>query len=295
MTSFKTKDIKKNLGRSLLPFIPLKWRRQVLHIGRFGRPVSRNPKTFVEKVNWRMLHDRREIIATTGDKLSMKEHAMERAPEILVPETLWSGEDITEIQTKDWKCDWVLKPREGSGYLAFGSGSLFDSNISVATVNAWRHQDLYRVHGAWSYGQTVPGYLLERRIPTLNGEPPNDIRFYVFDGTVRLIQVDTPRFDQVRRRFYTPNWEPLDVRQGVALLDIAIDAPPRLGEMLSAAERIGVGYDFVRVDLYDVAAGIFFGEITAYATGGMAVFHDPAFEELVGSWWNLPSLKEVRG
>lgn len=224
----------------------------------------------------------------------MKRFVRSQAADVLIPETLWSGVNLDEVLDFDWACDWVLKPREGSGAVAFGRGSFRESGISSQTVKTWRHLEAYRVQGIWGYGQSGPGYLLERRIPTADGEPPNDFRLYVFGGKVKLIQVDTPRFQEVQRRFYTPTWEPYDVTQGPTSLAGVIDPPETLGDMVDIAERIGREYDFVRIDLYDVPDGIYFGEITPYPTGGNAKFSDSEFDEMLGSWWTLPGRAAVR-
>ena len=52
-------------------------------IPHFGRPV-----TFSDKINWRMLNDRRPLLEWTCDKLAMKDHVLKEAPAGLhVPRT----------------------------------------------------------------------------------------------------------------------------------------------------------------------------------------------------------------
>lgn len=276
-----------------MPHVPIPIKRQVLYFRQFNRLIPRKPVTFLDKIQWRILHDRRELIAIGGDKIAMKEYAA-RKSSVRIPETLWSGPDMTPILDRDWGCDWVFKPREGSGYVAFGSGSLRESGVTPESISGWRHMDHYRVQGVWGYGQAEPGFLLERKIPTPDGESPNDLRFFVFDGVVRLVQIDTPRFSQVQRRFYSPDWVPYEVTQGGKTLGAVMPRPDRLDEMLRVASEIGADYDFVRVDLYDAPDGIFFGELTPYPTGGMGKFSDSSFDRMLGDWWTLPPLAEVR-
>lgn len=270
--------------------LPLSYRRKILYRRRIGRSLSTPPASFTEKIQWRIVNDRRELISRGGDKLAMKLHVQIAAPSVLIPETLWFGEELRSIYHHDFKGEWVLKPITGSGHLEFGRGSMFESGIDLNRVKEWDPESIYRSHGEWAYSQARPGYLIERRIPTANGEPPNDYRFFVFDGTTRLIQVDTPRFNTVKRRFYTPEWSPLDVRQGGKELASVVPAPAALQEMLRAAETIGAPYDFMRVDLYESMDEIYFGELTPYPTGGLAAFDDYQFDLLVGSYWTLPNI-----
>ena len=272
--------------------LPIPVKRQMIYFWHFRRFITRNPETFLEKIQWRTLYDRRDLIAIGGDKVFMKEYASS-VSNVMIPKTLWAGEDIGPIMDVDWPCDWVLKPRSGSGYAAFGSGRLSNSGISPEVLEKWRSDDHYSVQGVWAYGQAEPGYILEQRIPTDDGRSPDDYRFFVFGGRVRVIQIDTPRTEGVRRRFYSENWEPFTVTQGGKQLGPIQDRPESLGDMVRIAEEIGELFDFIRVDLYHTRDGIWFGEITPYPTGGVGKFSDPAFDRMLGGWWKLPKLAEV--
>lgn len=267
--------------------LPVKQRRQILFKKWIGHPLPDVPTTFTEKIQWRIIRDRRELLARGGDKLSMKMHAQTADPSIAIPRTLWFGEDLSTVYERNWRTDWVLKPTTGSGHNSFGSGSLKDSGIRLDEVAGWNEDTLSRVHGEWAYSQARPGYLIEERIPTADGESPLDIRFFVFEGKVQVIQVDTPRSNVVRRRFYTPEWMPLEVNQGGKILDDVRPAPATLALMIDHASRIGADFDFIRVDLYEALGKIWFGEITPYPTGGLDPFTDPAFDQKLGSYWNL--------
>lgn len=280
------------LGRGLLRALPLSMKRLLLYLYAHRRFLPKHPVAFTEKIQWRILYDRRELIAIGGDKLRMKDHARTSGAAVLIPETLWSGTDLSAILHYDWQCEWVLKPIGGSGYAAFGSGSLHDSGISLAEVATWDFNDIHRDRGEWAYSTATPGFLIERRIPTLDGKSPNDYRFFVFDGQVRLVQVDTPRVGIVQRRFYTPDWKPLEVRQAHPLAP-ARPAPERLPDMVAAASLIGAPYDFIRVDLYDAPDGVTFGELTPYPTGGVVPFSDRGFDKQLGEYWRLPATRGV--
>ncbi|WP_172627244.1 ATP-grasp fold amidoligase family protein [Zafaria cholistanensis] len=280
-------------NNNALRFLPIAARRHLLFIRSHKRLLIGSPQTFSEKIQWRIIHDRRYQIAVGGDKLAMKDLAESKYPDIAVPETLWHGTELESIADVDWGCEWVLKPIGGTGHAAFGAGTLAASGIDLAEVKAWPYRNPFELFGEWAYGQARPGFLIERRIPTADGNSPADLRFFVFDGEVQLIQVDTPRVEEVARRFYTPNWEPLDVRQGGKRLGEVQPTPENLGEMLEAAKNIGSGYDFVRVDLYASGRKIYFGEITPYPTAGLARWDPVSFDAHLGSYWRLPSRSTV--
>jgi len=108
----------------------------------------------------------------------------------------------------------------------------------------------------------------------------------VFAGWVEIVWVDQDRFTHHRRNLYTRQWVPLDV-EFVYPRGPLDPRPARLDEMISIAERLADGIDFMRVDLYNVGERIVFGEITNYPEGGAALFDPPEFDETLGALWPL--------
>lgn len=60
-----------------------------------------------------MVYDRRPIIGLTCDKLRAKEYAAARGVNVI--STLWSGVDLSELETLDLPELWVLKPNHRTG------------------------------------------------------------------------------------------------------------------------------------------------------------------------------------
>jgi hypothetical protein len=111
---------------------------------------------------------------------------------------------------------------------------------------------------------------------------PLDYKLFVFHGRVRLIQVDSDRFQGHRRSLYTPSWERLPGRFQKYELTPDVERPPRLAEMVEIAETLATETDFVRVDLYAIGERIVFGELTNYPEAGNAPLVPAAFDREVG-------------
>lgn len=79
MTSPQIDRVLKPLGRKVMPHVPIPIKRQVLYFRQFNRLIPRKPVTFLDKIQWRILHDRRELIAIGGDKIAMKEYAARKS------------------------------------------------------------------------------------------------------------------------------------------------------------------------------------------------------------------------
>ena len=276
--------------RAVVVRLPLRFKRAVLYREAQGRwPADRHPRTFTEKVNWRVVHDRRPLIGRLGDKLAMRAYAAQVCPELKVPAVLWTGTDVAALADVDLPERWVLKPNHGTMRVHVGTGRPDVADLRRIT-SGWLEEPLFRTRGEWVYSQARRVLLVEEFLGS--GEPPADHKFLVFGGRVELVQVDTGRFGEHRRRLYTRDWTPVDVREAVAPGPVT-PPPASLPEMLAVAETLGAAFDFVRVDLYDVAGEVWFGELTPYPGGGLDPF-DPELDERLGALWQLPPRSAVR-
>jgi len=247
---------------------------------------------FTEKLNWRIVYDRRPILQWTCDKLRMKAHASSSSATVLVPRTIWSGRNTAELRSVELAGAWVFKPNHRSGSVHFGCDRITDVEHLELLASRWLEEYRGIRLGEWAYAEAEPTLLLEERI----GEPgtvPIDYKFFVFDGVTRMIQVDTGRFVDHRRRLFTPDWTPLPHRNVYPIAPV-MPPPRRLSEMLAIASDIGHGFDFIRVDLYDRPEGVYFGEITPYPGGGLEAYDPRDLDGLLGSYWKLPSPTELR-
>lgn len=277
----------KHVERRLLVRLDAYERRRWLYLrAHRRRPDLDSPRTFSEKVNWRILNDRRPLLAWTCDKLLMKAHAHAAQASVVVPRTLWQGTDVRELASADLPTHWVLKPAHRSGLVYFGDAGTDLERLHAATRD-WLTDVQGGVLAEWAYSQARPLLFVEEVIGR-PGEPPPDYKFFVFDGEPRLIQVDLDRFSGHRRSLFDPDWRKLDVR--LALPDGgAVARPPLLAEMLDAARALGRSFDFIRIDLYAGETAVVFGEYTPYPGSGLERFSPRSFDSWLGDQWRLPT------
>jgi hypothetical protein len=284
------RPIAASLPDAVVSRLPLRVKRAVLFRRAHGRWPARRPRTFTEKVNWRVVNDRRPLIGQLGDKLAMKAYAAEAFPAVQVPRVLWTGTDVAELPGAGLPERWVLKSNHGTMRVHIGTGAPDVEALRRVTAG-WLDEPLFRSRGEWVYSQARRLLLVEEFIGA-DGAVPADHKFLVFGGRVRLVQVDTGRFGAHRRRLYDPDWTPVTVAEAVA--PGAVTPPPAgLAEMTKVAEALGAAFDFVRVDLFDVDGEVWFGELTPYPGGGLDAF-DPVLDEQLGEWWQLPARSAVR-
>lgn len=281
--------------RRLVALIPLVVMRKVLYlfmIRRWGNFTE--PATFNEKVNWRIFNDRRDRIVKACDKMWMKEMARAAYPSanLRIPATYWSGTDLREAPDLTTLPPWVLKPNHSSGHALFGPDVHTDLQSLRNRAERWFERTPLEL-GEWGYSQARPLLLLEERIPTPDGRPPVDYKFFVFGGRVELIQVNRGRFDKKQTTtFLDADWRPLPVRWRIHPIAVE-ERPLELDKMLEIASVLGADWDFVRVDLYAVDGDVWFGEYTPYPGTGMLRYQPMSFDLEQGRQWQLPAPDEV--
>ena len=281
--------------RKLISRLPLPLLRHAFHLTMIHKLGNfRQPRTFNEKVNWRILYDRRDRIVAVCDKMRMKEMARAAYPgaQLRIPETYWYGTDLRDAPDLAGLPPWVLKPNHSSGHALFGP----DPQTSVADLleqtRVWWKRTPVEL-GEWGYGEARPLLLLEERIPTPDDAPPTDYKFFVFDGRVELVQVNRGRFDDQTATFLDADWNRLPVRWRIR--PVAEEPrPAELDTMLEVASTLGADWDFIRVDLYAVDGVVWFGEFTPYPGGGLLRYTPKHFDVEQGLHWQLPALERVR-
>ncbi len=277
---------------SLLGVLPSPVRRTLLYQQATGHlPPLLRPRTFTEKLNWRITLDRRDLLAPTCDKLAMKEHARRLAPGLVrVPETLWSGTDVAGLADVDLPAHWVLKPNHSCIRRCFGHGPADVAELRRRTTG-WVGEQYWRKSEEWAYRRARPCLLVEEFVGR-SGVVPADLKVLVVGGEPRLVELHTGRGDSHRTRVYSPEWEPLPWTIGYRPGPDA-DPPERLDDLLKAATALADGFDMLRVDCYEVDGELWFGELTPYPGAGLSPL-EPDLDAWLGQTWTLPPLRHTR-
>jgi hypothetical protein len=182
---------------------------------------------------------------------------------------------------------WVLKPNHRSGYIHFGHRQPDHLKLSAITTTWLDTFEATRMR-EWAYSTARPMLLAEELLGP-PGSPPPDYKFFVFHGKAELIEM-VNRYKGNQQRLYLADWSPLEVLYGPQKMAPVAPPPANLDRMLAIAERLGQGFDFIRVDLYDVDGVVVFGEFTPYPCGGLERFIPASFDAELGGKWQLPDL-----
>ena len=241
--------------------------------GRF--PDLASPQKFTEWVQWRKLNERSLLLAAMTDKIASKEIVTLRLGAQWVVPTLWRGTEAP--QTPPWPTPFVIKASHGCNQFAIVRDVASDWPEALARSRSWTTRRYGYWLDEWLYSKSEPGLLVEPFIGE-NGALPNDYKLYVFNGRAEVVQVHTDRLGSHRWVQYDRHWNRLSD-------GIEVPAPRMLDAMIIAAEALGQGHDFLRVDFYDLPGQPLFGEYCLYPGSGLDRFDPVSLDDLLGAKW----------
>lgn len=246
--------------------------------------------TYNEKIQWLKLFDNTMIKSVLADKYRVRQFVKEVVGDsYLIPlYGVWNRFD--EIDFSKLPQAFVLKCNHGSGWNAIVQNkNKTDINTLRERFNQWMSLNFAFLNGLELQYQKIPRKIIAEKFLFMeDGSDIKDYKLHVFDGKVKLIQVDLERNIQHKRNLYTRTWKyiPYSIGYPSSPQDLE-DAPFCLPELITVAEKLASGFMYVRVDLYIWREKIYFGEMTFTHGSGTEEFAPKEFGEKVGSWINI--------
>ena len=259
-------------------------RRFERHLG-FALDLD-EPRLLVEWIQWLKLHDVTPLHRLCSDKIAVRERVSEVVgPGILVPllDVLDDARDLTPHRIA--ASSFVAKTNHDCGGVVLcPDRGAFDWPGARAKLSRHLRREYWRSQRELAYRGIRPRVLVEAMLPGPGGGPPDDYKFFCFGGAVELIQVIGGRGARQTRTMMSTGWDVLPVaRLGVPTADAPPPRPPRLADMIAAAEALSGPFRFCRVDLYAIGETIRFGEYAFYPDGGYRPFVPIEWEERLGA------------
>jgi hypothetical protein len=266
-----------------LRLLPEPLARRARYRRRYG---SAPPQSLTQKIVHRKYFDRDPRMPPLVDKIEAKRLVGSAIGSEWVTPTLFAGTALPPLAERKWPLPFVIKASHRSGATLFVRSAADIDWPQIERVCAEWTASLYgQEWHEWCYGQIPPRILVEPMIAV--PEHLIDYKFFVFEGRVAMVQVDVDRHTSHSRAFYDPDW----CRQHATYIYPRhageLPRPRHLAEMIRAAQTLGAGWPFVRVDLYDLDSGPRFGEMTFYPEGGRGKIKPFEFDLELGRLWPM--------
>lgn len=279
------------LFAGIISLFPLKHRLNILYFRRFHKLCNfKKPIKFSEKIQYKKLYDRNNLLTIAADKLASKNFVSEVCPSLYIPQTLWESSDYNDLNTvllSSLPPNYVFKANHTSQTLEIiRNNNQLPLDLMKKKAKSWLKKDQSKTLGEWAYAN-IPRKIFIEEFLDFNNNVPDDYKFFVFHGKVKFIQFDSGRFTEHKRNMLTENWQDLGFNYSHPR---HIPTPPEpifLKEMIDISEKIGKHFDFVRVDLYYYNNQITFGELTIYPGAGFEKFPDEYWDIYFGKYWHI--------
>lgn len=268
--------------------LPLPVRRVVRYYKAFGYlPNLSRPRTFNEKILYKLQRDRREIIRIFEDKYLTRQYAQEKWGDAVVFAKLHRHyENADDIREEDLPSEFVIKASCTSGWVKIYRRGAPRNLVQIrALARKWLETRFASDYEEWWSRRARQRVLVEELLLD-DGELPHDYKFYCFDGTPRVLDVVINDFLGRRLASFDLSWKRLPYGENPWYPILRDLEPPRnFDKMCELARTVSRGHDFLRVDLYNIKGKIYLGELTNFPGHGLEPFvHDEEW----GKFWTVP-------
>lgn len=253
-----------------------------------------SPKTFNEKLQWLKFNDRNPHYTEMVDKFAVKKYVASVIGEEYVIPTIAVFDNPDEIDYGLLPDRFVLKCTHDSGGIVICKDKAsLDKTAATKKLKAGWSRNYYRFSLEFPYKDVKPRIIAEEFL-TNEGSDLCDFKVHCFNGVPKLVLVCKDRYSKggLTEDFFTEKWEHLDVKRPTHPNSTeTILKPAQLDEMLYLSRQLAKGIPFVRVDWYISNDRLYFGELTFFPASGMTSFVPKSFDDLFGSWLELPEKK----
>jgi hypothetical protein len=251
-----------------------------------GRPLPDIPQTFTEHLYHRMIaiHGKSNPTFTRlADKYLAREYIREKIGDRYLVEMLWNGTDPRQIPFDALPDVSMAKTNHASG-MTMVLRQPIDRTRVIDQFDKWLALNYYWVTRELQYLDIKPRIMVEEFLDDGRADGPLDYRFWCFHGKPALIQIDNK--PHTINPFYDLEWNDvgLSYRSWDAPRDIP--RPAHLDEMIAVSEALSAGFDFVRVDLFNVKGRVVAGELTFTPVIGQLDFRPKSWDSHLGKLWN---------
>lgn len=259
-----------------------------MYAEKIGHPLDwNNLRTYTEKMQWEKIENKDPRKTMLADKHAVRNWVANLVgEEYLIPELgVWNKFD--DIDFDKLPNQFVLKTNHGTG-TNFIVKDKSKMNIKEARkkFNDWMKMDFGYFNGFEThYSDIVPQIMAEEYLETEYGEL-QDYKFLCFNGEPYYCWVDLGRYSKHTRNVYDLEWNLQPWNQATyGVYKEPIPKPLNYDKMIDLVRILCKDFAQVRVDLYNVAGKIYFGEMTFTNGRGFDRIIPEEYDLILGDLW----------
>ncbi len=188
-----------------------------------------------------------------------------------------------------------------NNYSYFSSGDIYickdKSTIDFVElknkVNKWLKSRYYWRSREFPYKDIKPKIICEKYMVDSSGFELKDYKFWCFNGVVKYLYICLNRHKKPAFNvdYYELDWKPMPIENHYRKWDCSgqkLEKPKNYNKMIEFSKYISKDIPFLRVDFYEANEQLYFGELTFFPGSGFEIFRSEEFDNLMGSWLELP-------
>ena len=252
------------------------------------------PNSYNEKLQWMKLNYQNKLLNKYVDKYLVRDYVENLIGNSVLIPIIGVYETIEDIDFTKLPEKFVMKLNNGSSF-NFICKEKTEENIKKIKkrFRLWTNLNYFYYGREWAYRDVKNRIICEQLLEPSSGEPPQDYRFFCFQGEVKFIAVDSDsivnnvKTSNYSRNLYDKNWNLIDATIQYPQNGRLDSKPERLNEMIEMAEILAENFPGVRVDFYYFDKKIYFGELTFYHGSGYQKIEPSSFAEDMSNWLKI--------
>lgn len=280
----------------MLNWVPDKLYLKMIYRATFNKKINfENPKTFNEKLQWLKLYDRKPFYTQIADKYEARQYiANIIGTDYLIP-LLGVWDKFEDIDFTALPNQFVLKcTHDSGGVVICKDKSSFNQSLAKTKINKCMKKNYYYPGREKQYKDIKPRIIAEAYLEDEGGEL-NDYKIMCFNGKVKCSFVCTNRYSSTGLfvNFYDAEWNDMPFFRYFPKNPTLVKKPDEYEEMVMLTEKLAQDIVFIRVDFYKMQNKIYIGELTLHPGGGFEPFTPEKYDEILGSWIELPKTQKT--
>lgn len=255
---------------------------------RAGRAANfENPRSYEEKVAFRKLYGNHETYAQVSDKVAVRDYVAERVGKHYLVTSLGIYDRLRPEVFDDLPRQFIIKANHGCHW----NRIVYDKErLDVSETIRYFDRRLAETFGVESgefhYSLIEPKVLIEELLLD-EGRIPCDYNLFCYHQDSHFDFAIALRFPDERPSVhFDKHWNLLEGELSPADREKVVD-PKNFDEMVNVARALSAGFDFIRVDLYNVEGRIYFGELTCAPGAGLGIVKNPVRAAMRTRMWHL--------
>lgn len=251
----------------------------------FGRVLhfNKRDKDFHEKLFWISVYWRDPLISVCADKFRARKFLKENGCDDILLKQFYVVDRVDDVCWDNLPDRFVMKSNKGSGDNFFCTNKTeLDLSAVRNLANQWR-KHIYGFETAEYQYESIPFKLIFEEY-LVTPPPLIEYQIFCFNGIPESILVRNDLETSGEHPFavtYSLNWERLYYRLGEEQFNPELEKPANLTKMVKYATKLAKAFLHVRVDFYEYAGKLYFGEMTFSTHGNVFENYKP---EVLAMW-----------